>query len=333
MKNIIIFGASGDTGMYLVDYFLNHLKDDDYYIIASGTRKTPLEFINKKIEYIQVDITNEGDFSKLPSTAYAVIDLAGLMPARMKGYYPKKYVEVNILGTMNILEYCKKAKVDRILFSQSFGDIKDHAENDIILYPNLDRKMSFSSDHTVYVLTKNFAVDMIKNYHELYGIKNFIFRLPTIYLYSKNDTYFVDGIEHKIGYRILIDKAIHGESIEIWGDPTRKKDMIYVKDFCQMLYKATFADVCGGHYNVGTGIGISLDEQIRGIVDVFTNNKNKKSNIIYDNKKKNAPQYIMDISNAVNDLGYKPEYDYKKMLFDFRNEMIKDGYPNLWEEH
>ena len=57
-----------------------------------------------------------------------VVDLAGAMPARMKGYDPYKYIDVNITGTLNILEFCRKTGADRILFAQSFGDIKDHAE-------------------------------------------------------------------------------------------------------------------------------------------------------------------------------------------------------------
>ena len=37
----------------------------------------------------------------------------------------------------------------------------------------------------------------------------------------------------------------------------------------------------------------------------------------------NAPQYIMDITAAVNELGYKPKYDYISMLKDFKEEMEK----------
>lgn len=114
-------------------------------------------------------------------------------------------------------------------------------------------------------MSKDFAVDLIENYHQMYGLKRFIFRLPTIYLYSPIDTYYVDGTNRKIGYRILIDKAAQGETIEVWGDPNRVKDMVYVKDFCQMLYKAVFADRTEGYYNVGTGVGTSALRQIEGM--------------------------------------------------------------------
>lgn len=322
MKKIVVFGASGDTGRYFVEYFKEKNTQSEYEIIATGTRDT--DFFEKMgVPYYKVNIVNAEDFKVLPKDVYAVVDLAGLMPARMEGYDPQRYIDVNITGTLNILNYCRENHADRILFSQSFGDIKDYAEKNPVLHPDMSRNFSFTTDHTIYVMTKNFAVDMIENFHQMYGLKRFIFRLPTIYLWSPIDTFFVDGVKRKMGYRILIDKAMAGEPIEIWGDKSRKKDMVYVKDFCQMLYKALFVDRETGYYNVGTGIGVSLEDQIKGMVEVF-GTEGKKSVISERPEKSNAPQYIMDITAAVNELGYRPEYDYISMLKDFKKEMGKN---------
>ena len=321
MKKIVVFGASGDTGRYFVEYFKQNYTGSDYEVVASGTRETNV-FDGMGVSYYQVDISKKEDFEKLPKDVYAVVDLAGMMPARMKGYNPQKYIDVNITGTLNVLNYCKENGADRILFAQSFGDIKDYAEKHPVLHPDMNRNFSFTTDHTIYVMTKNFAVDMIENFHQMYGLKRFIFRLPTIYLWSPIDNYYVDGEIRKIGYRILIDKAIAGEAIEIWGDKTRKKDMVYVKDFCQMLYKAVFVDRETGYYNVGTGIGTSLEDQIKGMVEVFGTEGNK-SPITSRPDMPNAPQYIMDITAAVNELDYHPQYDYISMLKDFKAEMEK----------
>ncbi len=319
MKKVVVFGASGDTGQYFVKYFLEHYLGNEYEIVATGTRETKY-FEQFGIPYYKVDITKKEEFSKLPKDVYAVVDLAGAMPARMKGYDPYKYINVNITGNLNILEYCKENGADRILFAQSFGDIKDYGEENPLLTVDLPRKFSFTSDHTIYVMSKNFAVDMIENYHQMYGLKRFIFRLPTIYLYSPVDMFYVDGKERKIGYRLLIDKARNGETIEVWGDPNRVKDMVYVKDFCQMLFKAIFVNRESGYYNVGTGVGTSLLDQIKGMVDVFSEN-GRKSKIVMRPDKPNAPQYIMDITPAVEELGYKPQYSYLEMLRDLKNEM------------
>ncbi|MFR6132808.1 MAG: NAD-dependent epimerase/dehydratase family protein [Fusicatenibacter saccharivorans] len=275
-----------------------------------------------EVPYYRVDITKKEDFSKLPKDVYAVVDLAGAMPARMKGYNPYRYIDVNITGNMNILEYCRTNGVDRILFAQSFGDIKDYGEENPLLTVDLPRKFSFTSDHTIYVMSKNFAVDMIENYHQMYGLKRFIFRLPTIYLYSPVDTFYVDGIQRKIGYRLLIDRARVGDPIEVWGDSSRVKDMVYVKDFCQMLYKALFVNRKCGYYNVGTGVGTSLLDQIKGMIEVFGED-GRKSEIIMRPDKPNAPQYIMDITPAKEELGYKPKYNYLDMLRDFKREKCR----------
>lgn len=324
MKKILVFGASGDVGQYFIDYFNNEYHGNEYEIIAIGTRDTK-QFEKKGVAYYRVDIRNKDNFKVLPKeNVYAVVDLAGAMPARMKGYDPYKYIDVNIIGTLNILEFCRENNVDRILFSQSFGDIKDYGETELVLKVDMARKYSFTSDHTVYVMTKNFAVDLIENYHQLYGIKRFIFRLPTIYLYSKTDHYYVDGKIRKIGYRILIDKALAAEKIEVWGDPTRLKDMVYVKDFCQMLYLALFVKRNEGYYNVGTGRGISLIDQVKGIVEVFGNGE-KKSEIVMRPDLPNAPQYIMDISSAEKELGYIPKYDFLAMLNDIKKHMESEN--------
>lgn len=315
-QKILIFGASGGIGQYLVDYFIEN-GTHDIKLIGTGRNISELKS-NDKIEYIQIDVNNQEDFKKLPSDVYAVIDLAGAMPARMNGYEPRQYIETNIVGTFNILEYCVTNNVDRIIFTQSFGDIKDYSEDNILLRPDMLPKFRYDTDHSVYVVSKNTAVELIKCYYYIYGLKYFIFRLPTIYSWSQNDSYYVDGKLKKRAWRLLIDKATKGDDIEIWGDPTRQKDMVYVKDFAQMVYLSCFVDINCGYYNAGTGIGTSLEEQIKGMINVF--GENKRSNIIYRKDKPNAPQYIMDISNAKEELGYNPQYSYIDMLKDMKKE-------------
>lgn len=271
MKKILILGANGGVGKYLVDYFLEKGVPMGYEVIGAG--RHDCSFVEKRIKYIKVDITRKEDFEKFPQNIYAIIDLAGAMPARMQGYEPRLYINTNIVGTFNVLQYCIQNRVDRILYSQSFGDIKDWGENKILLKSDMPPQFSYDTDHSVYVVSKNTAVELIKCYHALHNLKSFIFRLPTVYSWSDNDSYYVDGVLRKRAWRLLIDKASKGDIIEVWGDPSRKKDMVYVKDFCQMLYKACFVNRDFGYYNVGTGKGTSLLDQIKGIIDVFTVDK------------------------------------------------------------
>lgn len=317
MKNILLIGANGGTGKYFVDYFCNQNHNDVNLI---GVGRHPCSFVESKIQYIIADITQKEDVDKLPKNIYSVILLAGVMPARMEGYYPERYINTNIVGVFNILHYCASNKVDRILFAQSFGDIKDWAEHDLILTPEMTPNFRYDTDHSVYVVSKNTAVELIKCYHAIHQLKSFIFRLPTVYSWSSNDSYYVDGVLRKRAWRLLIDKAIKGENIEVWGNPNRLKDMVYVKDFCQMLFKACFVERDFGYYNVGTGVGTTLLDQVRGMVEVF-GEEGHRSRIVMRPDMPDAPQYIMDIENAKVELGYSPQYLYKDMLYDMKKEM------------
>lgn len=327
MKNIVVFGASGNTGSYLVEYAQKYFNNKEYNIIAVGKRKTNY-FDKFSISYYSVDITNRKAMDILPKKdIHAVIMLAGVLPAHMETYSPESYIKNNTLGALNVLEYCRQVKADRILYSQTFFDIFNSLSQDKPLDPYTERNFMYTGDHAVYVISKNAAVDLIKHYQAEYGIKGFVFRLPNIYKYSNNEYFYLDGVKKKKGLCVLIDKAIHSEPIEIWGDPNYKKDMVYIADYCQMLCKAITASCNGGIFNVGTGNPVTLEEQIKTIVEVFSP-KDNPSPITYRPDKKGGFGVCMDISNAINELEYSPEYDCKKLFETYKKEMDLDRQKN-----
>lgn len=331
MKKIIIFGATGHTGAYLTDYCLDNLDSSEYRIVATGRKKT--DFFRKKgLEYYSVDITNPRDFSLLPqSDVYAVILLSAVLPAGMEGYNPYEYIHTNITGAFNVLEYCKRTGADRILYTQTVRDIGNFIGKGEPLRPDMPRNFSYTGDHGIYVISKNTAVDLIEHYHLEYSMKRFIFRLPTIYSYSPIDYYYVNGVKRKKAYRLMIDRAEKGEPVEMWGDPKKAHDIVYVKDFCQMLCKGITSERDGGFYNVGTGNPVSLKEQIEGMIKVFSPPENP-SKIVPRPDKPDSRSYTMDISNAIEELGYRPKYGYIDYLEDFKREMEKDRYRELRSE-
>ena len=314
MKKILVFGANGAIGRYLVDYFYERKEEHNIELITADLSGS--QFLEERSEFHQVDISKKEQVDSLPKDIYAIIDLATIMPARMKGFDPKLYLDVNIGGTFNVLEFCKNKNVNRILFAQTFGDILSEET------PELKVEMTPLQDYTdsksVYITTMNTCVELIKCYHGLFNQRSFIFRLPTIYSWNSKP-YFEEGKEIKRAWRILIDQAIAGDDIHVWDDPNRKKDMVYVKDLCQEFYKATFVDKDFGFYNIGTGVGTSLLDQIKGFIEVFGGDK--KSKILFSPEKPNAPQYIMNIDEAKWDLGYEPKYFFLDMLRDMKKEM------------
>lgn len=321
MKKILILGANGTIGHYLVDYFSVHNMEHDIKILSGDLKCS--KFLSLHSEFHRIDVRDKNTFSSLPNDIYAIIDLATVMPARMDGFSASKYVETNVLGTTNVLDYCRENQVDRLLFAQTFGDILAYAEENPILSNAMSPKTDYKDSKSIYITTMDTAVELIKCYHTLFGQKAFLFRLPTIYSWNFI-RYYENGKETREGYHLLMEQASKGEDIHVWGDPYRKKDMVYVKDLAQMFYKATFVDRDYGFYNVGTGIGTTLLDQIKGYVEVFGGGK--KSRILFSPEKRNAPQYIMDITSAVNDLGYKPKYDFISMLKDIKREAELDRF-------
>ena len=319
-EKIIVLGSAGNLGMYFLDYLNNNLDMEKYEVIAIGTKEYyPYEFY--KVQYLQVDITKKEDFDKLPKeSVYAVVDFAGVLPAYLSKDDPDKYIDVNIKGTLNVLEYCKTAKVDRIIYTQTWADLNGYLKDKKPLKPYLLRKPIYTGDHAIYTVTKCAAVDLIECYHQKHGIKNFIFRLPNIYLYSPEMYYYVDGEKKYISYRYMIQRAIEGKDIEMWGNPELGKDIIYVKDLCQMIFKSLWTNRETGTYNAGTGIKTTMREQIEGIIKVFSN-KDKMPKIIECPEKRDCDDFVMDIQNAKDDLGYKPQYDYIAYLEDYKREM------------
>ena len=327
-KYVIIFGATGNIGVYLTDYLVEKFPENEYEVIAVGRRKTDF-FANKGIKYISMDVSDKSAYEKLPQeNVYAAIHLANLLPARMTEDNPYEYIDVNITGSINILEYLRKTKADRIVFTQTYADIAGHWEKEKVLKPDLPRQLKYTGDHALYAISKCAVEDIIRYYNETFGLGNFVLRLPNIYMYAPEDYYYVDGKKTLIAYRYIINRAIEGKPIEIWGNPDRERDMVYIKDFCQLVYKCLITERKTGHYNVGTGVGTTLKEQIEQIIDVFSPEDNK-SEIIYCPDKKDAMEYIMDISNAREEVGYEPEYSYREYLEDYKKEMQNNRFVGL----
>ena len=178
------------------------------------------------------------------------------------------------------------------------------------------------------MIAKNAACDMIEHYYKEYGIKRFIIRLSRIYLYHPNPYTYTDGKKVLVSDRALIYKAMKGEPIEIWGDPNRLLETISVYDFLQIIEKALVADVDGGIYNVGSG-GTTLEERVRGIVDVFCP-ADRKSEITYKPEKQNCTQFVLDIKKTIFELGYEPKYSWKDYLEKFKEEMEEQPFCKIW---
>ena len=232
MKNIIVFGATGGIGAYTV----LHLHDTGKYnVIAVGHRKNDNGFFEQYgISYYSVDISDYKSFDILPKVKIeAVVNLAGVLPAR--SYDPRMYISSFTMGQLNVLEYMNSIGCKKIISAQTPADLW-YLQNTTTPMP-ADAQRSFppSTDHSIYTIAKNAAIDITEYYHNTFGISRFILRFFNVYMYHPNPYYHVDGIKRMISFRLLMDRASSGQDIEVWGDPTRSKEMLYVKDLTQLI--------------------------------------------------------------------------------------------------
>lgn len=325
MKTIIIFGATGGIGAYTALHLSN---SKEYNVIAVGHRKSDNGFFDQYgIKYFSVDIADYNTFEVLPIKGIdAVVNLAGVLPAR--SYNPRMYIQSFTMGQLNVLEYMNRVGCKKIISAQTPADLW-YLQNTTDPMP-ADALRSFppSTDHSIYTIAKNAAIDITEYYHNTFGISRFILRFFNVYMFHPNPYYYVDGIKRMMSFRLLMDRAENGDDIEVWGDPSRSKEMLYVKDLSQLIEQCIESSLEGGIYNVGSTKQVTLEEQIDGIIKVFT--KETQSKKVYCPEKPDSLFNHLDISKTIKELGYNPKYSYIDSLFDFKKEMLENRFEKLW---
>lgn len=325
---IIIIGASGFIGTYLTD----RLFADGKSVLATGRSASAEKYYkSRNIPYVRLDISSKQDFEKLPAQGVeAVVLLAALLPANVSEENPYSYVDINITGTLNVLEYCKKIGVKKLLSTTSYADIQNLWQKDVPLASDSPRSYKLNGDHAVYVISKNAATDLILHYNEEYGMSGTIFRLPPVYGVGPHGELYVDGKWYKSGFQVFIEKAMSGEDIEIYGDKTISRDVVYVKDVVMAFIKAIESPRAKGVYNITSGMAHTLEEQVKDIIEVFSPEK-KKSRIVHRPEIPNHSQsYLFDIKKAQKDFNYMPQYvPFRTLLLDYKEEMEKSRFEHL----
>lgn len=331
---VLIFGATGFIGLYTAEAFL----EKGYQVLGLGRNKKTAELLRKMgAEFMEFDITNTEDFKKLPTNDVdTVILLAGLLPANAKVDLNRDenaadYFNVNVIGTINVLEYCRKNGIKKVISNSSYSDVSGAWGKKFPITEDEPRDFSFVGDHAVYVISRNAACDVMEYYNQQHHLQCAWFRFPPVYGVGPHGTIYVNGKAKKSGYATFIDNAIEGRDIEIWGDAHLKRDIIYVKDVADAYVRAAESDRTYGLYNMTGHVQIDLQEQAEVIIDVFS--KEQKSRITYKPDKKNStPPYLYSMDKAKRDFGFEPRYvDFRLMMEDYKQE-LESGRWNLLVE-
>lgn len=330
----IIIGASSFIGVYTVDEFL---KQGCEVIVTGRNNKFKEHYDKLGVKYVNLDLANESDFEQLPKEGVeGIILLSGLLPANEEVNLDEDenaadYFRINTIGTINVLEYCRKNSIQRVISNCSYADVRG-AWGKRVITENEPRNFVYKGDHAVYVFSKNAANDTMEYYNQQHGMKNAWFRFPPVYGVGPHDSSFINGVLKKSGLKIFIDNASEGKDICIFGDPNLSRDIIYVKDVARAFYLAIKSENTYGLYNMTAGCGVTLQKQAETISELWAPKPEKKSKIIYNPEiKNNTPSYLFSMEKAKRDFGFEPAYaDFKIMMIDYKKDLDANRYQELF---
>jgi len=333
---IIVIGASSFIGVHTVEELL---KQNCEIVVTGRNNKFKEHYESLGVQYINLDLTNKADYERLPTEGVeGVILLAGLLPANAPVNLDETenaadYFEINTIGTINVLEFCRINGIKRVISTTSYADVFNSWNKDRPLTEEEPRGFKYVGDHAVYVMSKNAASDVMEYYNQQHGMTNAIFRLPPVYGVGPHGSLYINGTYVKSGLQIFMDKASVAEDITIYGDKDLSRDVVYVKDVAHAFYLAIKSEKTSGLYNMTSGKSVTLQNQVEIISRIFAPNPKNKSKINYKPEvENNTPSYIFSIEKARNDFGFIPRYsDFEVMMKDYKNDLDKNKFRNLFK--
>lgn len=307
MSRIVVTGGAGFIGSHLCEALLRDHHSvialdnfDDFYDPAVKRSNLEIAATSDRFTLVEGDIRDErlvenvvgGDID-------LVVHLAALAGVRPSIERPLSYQDVNVRGTMVLLEACRKYRVAKFIFASSSS-----------VYGN-NKKIPFAESDPVddpispYAATKKAGELLCHTYRHLYGIAVTCLRLFTVY-----------------GPRQRPDLAIHkftrliesGETISVFGDGTMMRDFTYIDDIIDGITRAI--ERCEKYhiYNLGQSEPVSVNQLITLLEKVM----GKEAVIDYlPPQPGDVERTYADVARARKQLGYRPSTDLRTGLAHF----------------
>lgn len=276
---VLITGASGFIGSHL-----------DKKLTQDGYLVTRFRGDLRKKTDIQKNLQKSN-----PAYIYhlgAVVDLS-------RSYLvAKKCIEINLKGTLNLLESLHKSKIQKFIYTSTE---EVYGKN----------KLPYSEDHlphppSPYAITKIASEQFIWQYANELGFDAYIFRIGTVY-----------GPGQIAGTRLIptiIDKALKNEDIPL-NSGLKKRDYIYIDDVVTALTKVLSLKKSGVYeiINLGGGKHYSLREMMR-IILRLTDSKSKPLYGAFPDRALEAEEWMLDIKKANKILNWRPKVSLEEGL-------------------
>lgn len=325
MKKAIVFGATGQLGCYSA----LALSDNGYDVVAVGRRFSDGGFFSTRgIKFIgNFDIAEETSFNLLPNEYYdAVVNMAGTMPAHAD-MNMMPYVRSIVVGIVNLCNWMKKNGSKRIVFNTTPSDVAAHWG--AIEPIDDDAIRSFpknGNDHAVYAICKRAATDILEHMQIAEGFEPCVFRHFMVYGWHPDAYYYLNGEKKILPWRYMIRRCINGEGIDVYGDSSRLKELLYIKDFASAVVRAANTHICG-IFNLPGYKPYSLDEMIDGIMSAFAVQGAKKT---YRPEMPDTPQILLSGKKSAEILGWKPRWTWEAACEDMKQELVLNPIELMW---
>lgn len=325
MKKAIVFGATGQLGCYSA----LALKENGYDVIAVGRRTSDGGFFaSKGIEFVGgFDIATVKSFELLPNDYFdVVVNMAGTMPAHAD-MDMMPYVQSIVVGTVNLCNWMKRNGCKRIVFNTTPSDVVDYwgATEPI----DDDAIRSFpknGNDHAVYAICKRAATDILEHMKIAGSFEPCVFRHFMVYGWHPDAYYYLNGEKKILPWRYMIRRCINGQGIDVYGDASRLKELLYIKDFAAAVVRAADTHICG-IFNLPGYKPYSLDEMVDGIMHAFATKDAKKT---HKPDMPDTPQILLSGKKSAEMLGWRPQWTWEAACEDMKQELISNPIELMW---
>jgi len=296
-RKILITGAAGFIGSNLVDDLLKSGYkvmglDNFNHFYSREIKETNISgaLTNGLFSFMEGDILDP-DFLDSCFSGFdpdLVIHLAAKAGVRPSISDPASYYDVNVKGTLNLLEAMRKKNISKMLFASSSS-----------VYGN-NRKIPFSESDNVdypvspYAASKKAGELLCHTYHHLYGMDIFCLRFFTVYGPRQRPDLAINKFTRAL---------MNGEEITLYGDGTSSRDYTHISDILQGIEKAMKKVKGFDIFNLGESSAISLS----GLVSLLEEKTGEKAKIKYlPLQDGDVIRTFADISKAKEMLGYNP---------------------------
>ena len=217
-----------------------------------------------------------------------IIHLAAKAGVRPSIKDPASYYDVNVNGTLNLLEAMRRNKIGRMLFASSssvYGNNKKipFAESDNVDFPV-----------SPYAASKKACELLCHTYHHLFDMDIFCLRFFTVYGPRQRPDLAINKFTRAL---------LNDEPITLFGDGSTSRDYTHISDILQGIGQAMENLKGFGIFNLGESNAISLKE----LVALLENSTGKKADIKYlPMQDGDVLRTFADISRAKSVLGYNP---------------------------